>query len=140
VNQIAIVAYTGVALYVLSGILFGLLPVFEFRKYGRVSRGKSYIHTTILVETGIYSVVRHLQYITFMLWAIAGMLVFQHWIVVLIGVPIIPLTYIDIIKADHDAIETFGDNYQAYMNEVPRANFLLGIIRHRHPRNNERVR
>ena len=140
VTQIAIVAYTGVVLYFLSGILFGLLPVLEFSKHGRVVQGHSYIHTTTLVETGIYSVVRHPQYITFILWAIAGMLVFQHWIVVLIGVPIIPLTYIDIIKADHDAIEMFGDDYQAYMNEVPRANFILGIIRHRHPRNNERMR
>jgi protein-S-isoprenylcysteine O-methyltransferase Ste14 len=134
VTQIAIIAYTGVALYVLSGILFGLLPVFEFRKQGRVRQGKSYIHTTTLVETGIYSVVRHPQYITFILWAIAGMLVFQHWIVVLIGIPIIPLTYIDIIKADHNAIETFGEAYKRYMNKVPRVNFLRGIIQHKQAR------
>jgi protein-S-isoprenylcysteine O-methyltransferase Ste14 len=130
VTQITSVAYTGVALYVLSGILFGLLPVFEFRKQGRVSEGKSYIHTTKLVETGIYSIVRHPQYVTFILWAIAGMLLFQHWIIVLIGIPILPLTYIDMIKADHDAIDTFGDDYKRYMKRVPRANFLRGIIRH----------
>jgi protein-S-isoprenylcysteine O-methyltransferase Ste14 len=134
VTQIVLVAYTGVALYVLSGILFGLLPVFEFRKHGRVSQGKSYIHTTTLVETGIYSVVRHPQYITFILWAIAGMLVFQHWIVVLIGIPIIPLTYIDIIKADHDSIETFGDAYKHYMKRVPRVNFLRGVIQYQQAR------
>lgn len=137
VTQIAIVAYAGVALYVLSGILFGLLPVFEFRKHGRVSQGKSYIYTKKLVETGIYSIVRHPQYITFILWAISGMLVFQHWIVVLIGIPIIPLTYIDIIKADHDAIETFGDAYKRYMKKVPRVNFLRGIVQHQLVRREE---
>ena len=129
VSQIEILAYVGVGLYVLSGLIFGGLPVVEFRKKGRVRKGKSYIHTTQLVDTGIYSIVRHPQYITFILWAIAGILVFQHWIIILLGIPIVPLTYIDLVRADNDAIEKFGDDYKAYMENVPRANFLLGIIR-----------
>jgi len=129
VSQIEVLAYVGVGLYVFSGLVFGCLPVFEFRKKGGVKRGKSYIHTTQLVDTGIYSIVRHPQYVTFILWAIAGMLLFQHWIVVLLGVPIFPLTYIDLMTADKDAIEKLGDDYKAYMKRVPRANFLLGIIR-----------
>ena len=129
VSQIGALAYAGVGLYVFSGIVFGCLPVFEFRKKGGVKKGESYIHTTKLVDTGIYSIVRHPQYVTFILWAIAGMLLFQHWIVVLLGAPVIPLTYIDLIKADKDAIEKYGDDYKAYMKRVPRANFLLGIIR-----------
>ena len=130
VSQNIIMVYFGVGIYVFSGIVFGWLPVIEFRKKGRVKRGKSYIHTTQLVDTGIYSIVRHPQYVTFILWAIAGMLLFQHWIVVLLGLPIIPLTYIDLIKADKDSIKKFGDDYKAYMKKVPRANFLLGIINH----------
>ena len=129
VSQIEILAYTGVGLYFLSGLVFGWLPVIEFRKKGEVQEGKSYIHTTKLVDTGIYSIVRHPQYVTFLMWATSGMLLFQHWIVILLGIPIIPLTYIDLIKADKDAIEKFGDNYNAYMKKVPRANFLLGIMR-----------
>jgi len=129
VSQIEILAYFGVGLYVFSGIVFGLLPVIEFRKKGGVRKGKSYIHTTQLVDTGIYSIVRHPQYVTFILWAIAGILLFQHWIIILLGIPIIPLTYIDLIRADKNAIEKFGDDYKAYMRRVPRANFLLGIIR-----------
>ena len=129
VSQIQILAYVGVGLYVLSGIVFGGFPVIEFRRKGGVRKGKSYIHTTKLVDTGIYSIVRHPQYVTFILWAIAGMLLFQHWIIILLGIPIIPLTYIDSIRADKDGIEKFGDEYRAYMKKVPRANFLLGIIR-----------
>jgi len=129
VSQIDVLAYVGVGLYVFSGLVFGLLPVFEFRKKGGVKKGKSYTHTTQIVDTGIYSIVRHPQYVTFILWAIAGMLLFQHWIVVLLGVPIFPLTYIDLMTADKDAIEKLGDDYKAYMKRVPRANFLLGIIR-----------
>jgi protein-S-isoprenylcysteine O-methyltransferase Ste14 len=129
VAQNEILAYIGVGLYVFSGMIFGALPVFEFRKKGEVRKGRSYIHTTKLVDTGIYSVVRHPQYVTFIMWAIAGIFLFQHWVVILLGLPIIPLTYIDLIKADKDAIEKFGEDYKAYMKKVPRANFLLGIIR-----------
>jgi len=130
VSQIIILAYVGVALYVLSGLVFGMLPVMEFRKKGGVQKGKSYIHTTQLVDSGIYSIVRHPQYVTFILWAIAGMLLFQHWIIILLGIPIILLIYIDLIRADNDAIEKFGEEYKTYMRKVPRVNFLLGIIRH----------
>ena len=135
VSQIAILAYIGVGLYVFSGIVFGILPTVEFRKKGGVKKGKSYIYTTKLVDTGIYSIVRHPQYVTFILWAIAGMLLFQHWIIIILGIPIIPLTYIDLIKADKDSIEKFGDDYKQYMQRVPRANFILGIIRHLRRRN-----
>ena len=112
-----------------------MLPTFEFRKKGGVKKDKSYIHTTKLVDTGIYSIVRHPQYITFIMFAIAGMLLFQHWIIILLGIPIIPLIYIDLIKADKDAIKKFGNEYKHYMRKVPRANFLLGIIRYIQRRN-----
>ena len=127
--QIEIFAYIGVGLYIFSGLVFGMLPVFEFNKKGRVKKGKSYIHTTKLVDTGIYSIVRHPQYMTFIIWAIAGMFLFQHWIIILLGLPIIPLTYIDLINADNNGINKFGNDYEQYMQRVPRANFLLGIIR-----------
>ena len=100
-----------------------------FSRKGRVRKGQSYIHTTELVDTGIYSVVRHPQHVTFMLFAFSEMLLFQHWVVILLGVPIILLTYIDLIRSNKDAIEKFGDEYKAYMKKVPRANFLLCIIR-----------
>ena len=67
---------------------------------------------------------------TFILWAIAGMFLFQQWIVVVLGIPIIPLTYIDLINADKEGIKKFGEAYKQYMRKVPRANFLLGIKRH----------
>jgi protein-S-isoprenylcysteine O-methyltransferase Ste14 len=129
VSQIKFLAYVGVLLYVFSGVVFGMLPVFEFRKKGGLLKGQSYIHTTKLVDTGIYSIVRHPQYVTFILFAIAGMLLFQHWIVIMLSIPVIPLTYFDLINADKNAIKKFGDNYKTYMKKVPRANFLLGLLK-----------
>lgn len=129
VTQIEALAYVGVGLYVSSGVILGWLPVLEFHKKGGVKKGQSYVHTTRVVDTGIYSVVRHPQYVTFIMWAFSGMLLFQHWIVILLGGPIIPLTYIDLFREDKACVERFGDDYKAYMKKVPRANFLLGIVR-----------
>jgi len=129
VSQIKVLAYLGVGLYAIPGLVFGWLPMVEFRRKGEVERGRSYIHTTRLVDTGIYSVVRHPQYVTFIMWAFAGMLLFQTWLVVLLGIPVVPLIYVDLIKADKDGIEKFGDDYSAYMKRVPRANFLVGVMR-----------
>ena len=135
VSQIKILAYIGVGLYIFSGWIFGMLPIVEFRKKGGVKKGKSYIQTTKLVDTGIYSIIRHPQFTTWILWAIAGMLLFQHWIVILLGIPVIPLTYIDLLRADQRLIKKFGNDYKRYMQEVPRANFVLGIIRYLQHRN-----
>jgi len=129
ISQNQILAYLGVGLYIFSGVVFGMLPVIEFHRKGGVKKGKSYIHTTKLVDTGIYSIVRHPQYITWMWWAVAGMFLFQHWIVIFLGILIFLLTYIDLINADKEGIKKFGVVYKNYMQKVPRTNFLLGIIR-----------
>jgi len=129
IEQNTVLAYIGVGLYVFPGWIFGMLPIFEFRRNGGVKKGKSYVHTTKLVDTGIYSIVRHPQYITWMCWAVAGMFLFQHWSILILGTPVILLTYVDLIDADEDGIKKFGEQYKQYMRTVPRANVVLGIIR-----------
>jgi len=129
ISQNTVLTYMGLGFYVFSRIFFGMSPVVEFRRKGGVKKGTSYVKTTEIVDSSIYSVIRHPQYITFTMWAISGMLLFQHWIIIMLGIPIIPLTYFDLIRADKALIKKFGEDYKAYMKRVPRANFLLGIIR-----------
>ncbi len=40
VSKNEILAYSGVGLHVFSGLVFGWLPIIEFRKKGRVKKGK----------------------------------------------------------------------------------------------------
>ncbi|MBN2602750.1 MAG: isoprenylcysteine carboxylmethyltransferase family protein [Candidatus Thermoplasmatota archaeon] len=101
------IEYFGVGVFLLSGV-FGMLPVIVFPRKGGVEKGKSYIHTTKIVDTGIYSVVRHPQYSAFILWAIGAMLLFQNWIVIILGFPEILLTYFDMIREDKQNIQKFG--------------------------------
>lgn len=121
--------YAGYAVWVVS-MIFGWLPIFIFKKKGGVAKGKSYVHTTTLVTTGLYGIVRHPQYTAGILWSLALLLISQHVIVILLGIIVMPLLYIDIIKADQSAIKKFGDEYREYMKKVPRTNFMLGIFRH----------
>jgi protein-S-isoprenylcysteine O-methyltransferase Ste14 len=110
--------------------VFGWLPILAFRKKGGVSKGKSYIQTTALVDSGIYAVVRHPQYLSFILLSLALLLLAQHWLITWFGIVAMALVYIGILPdADQDGIKRFGHDYKRYMQRVPRLNFVAGIIR-----------
>ena len=109
-------------------VVFGFLPMFIFRRRGGVARGKSYMHTTRLVDSGLYAIVRHPQYLAGILLNIALMLISQHWLIIVLGLPAMVLMYIDIQHADKLELEKFGDAYRQYMRRVPQINFIKGIF------------
>jgi protein-S-isoprenylcysteine O-methyltransferase Ste14 len=112
-----------------SAGIFGVVPILVFRKYGGVKQGNSYICTTRLVTHGIYALVRHPQNGTsWMLINLGLMLIVRHWSNYLTGGLSILLAYLDTHQADQRCIEKFGNDYRDYMTQVPRVNFLLGLI------------
>ena len=125
---INVLLYIGWIIWVLS-IIFGWLPIFVLKKQGGVDKGKSYVHTKTLVTTGIYAIVRHPQYTAGILFSLALLLMSQSVFIVIIGAVVSILLYIDIVIADKHELAKFGEEYERYMKDVPRTNFLLGIIR-----------
>lgn len=119
--------WVGWGIWLLS-LVFGVAPVFILRARGGVASGKSYIHTTKLVDTSLYAVVRHPQYVGCILLNLALMLLAQHWLVAGLGVIAMVLFYQTILEADQEGMQKFGDEYRLYMQRVPRLNFLLGLI------------
>jgi protein-S-isoprenylcysteine O-methyltransferase Ste14 len=113
----------------LISIIFGVLPIIIFRTRGGISQGESYVNTTVLVQDGLYGIVRHPQYLAGILFNLALILISQHWLIFMLGLPAMVLMVIDIQKADKNEIEKFGDAYRDYMNQVPQINFITGIIR-----------
>jgi protein-S-isoprenylcysteine O-methyltransferase Ste14 len=112
------------------GTVFALLPIVTFRAKGRVPKGKSYMQTTALVDTGIYALARHPQGGTAgILLNLALPLIGQHWLLVILAIVGIVLIYLDTFNADAACIEKFGDEYVRYMQRVPRVNFVAGILR-----------
>ena len=123
-----ILQWLGWGIWIIS-VIFGIAPIFILRNRGGVAKGQSHVKTTELVDTSLYAIVRHPQYLAGMLFSIAMMLLAQHWVVILIGIVSMTLFYIDTRDADQEGIEKFGAAYRDYMQRVPRVNFLLGILR-----------
>jgi protein-S-isoprenylcysteine O-methyltransferase Ste14 len=110
--------------------VFGLLPIVTLRSKGGVAQGQSYVRTTVLVDSGIYAIVRHPQNGTaWLLINLGVMLIAQHWSSLVLGLTSMALAYADTFQADRGCIEKFGQPYRLYMQSVPRANFVLGLIR-----------
>lgn len=114
-------------LWILSAF-FGWVPIYTLRKHGGVPEGQSYIHTTTLVDNGIYGIVRHPQYLAGILINLALILIAQNWVILILGVVSMLLLYIDTRNAERGCIEKFGEEYKRYIQSVPQLNFLAGII------------
>lgn len=126
---LAIVTYLGYAVWT-ACVVFAIVPIFTLQGRGRVEKGKSYMHTTALVDTGLYAIVRHPQGgVAWLLMNLALILVGQTWPVAALGAASGVLVYLDALKADQYNIEKFGDEYRRYMQRVPRLNFFWGIAR-----------
>lgn len=112
------------------GMVLVMAPIVMFPKRGGVPKGKSFVNTTQLVDTGIYAVVRHPQY-TGGIYAIflTTFLVYPHWLFGVLGVIGIAVLYMGCREEDQRMIEKFGDDYRAYMERVPRMNIFAGILR-----------
>lgn len=111
------------------GMVLVMAPVIVFPRQGEVPRGKSFVNTTRLVDTGIYAVVRHPQY-TGGIYAIFAttLLWYPHWLFAVLGVIGAMLIYLSTIEEDRRLIEKFGKDYVSYMKKVPRMNIFLGVI------------
>lgn len=110
---------------------FGWYPIYYFKKKGGVPKGKSFVNTTKLVDTGVYSIVRHPQFLAGILLALSLILITQSWIILALGIPVMIVFYLGFLEGDQNGVEKFGRDYEEYMKRVPRANFLLGLLRKR---------
>lgn len=123
-----IIRNIGYALWIISAIL-GWLPIYEFRKRGGVPAKQSFVKTTKLVDTGIYNICRHPQFLGGMLIGLSLFLVAQHWVVAIFGILVIAIFYLGVLEAEKSALEKFGQDYLKYKERVPRLNFILGILK-----------
>ena len=113
----------------LIGLCFAFLPMFTLHRHGRVEPGKNYMQATTLVDRGLYSVVRHPQYLGYMCFNVTFMLISQHCLIILLGSLAVTLFYLYALREEKHLIEKFGREYKEYIRQVPRLNILLGLTR-----------
>jgi protein-S-isoprenylcysteine O-methyltransferase Ste14 len=117
----------GVCLLVVAASIW-VLPFIHLKKYGNVNEGDNYYETNKVVEKGIYGIVRHPQYLAYILLTIGFTLLSQNWIIVIISVFTVSLFYIYTVQEENELRNRFGDAYQEYCMRVPRFNLIAGTI------------
>jgi protein-S-isoprenylcysteine O-methyltransferase Ste14 len=103
--------------------------VLTLRSRGKVQEGRSYVETEALVATGVYALVRHPQYLGWMLMHVAMVLFEPSWILAVPGIAGAACVYRFAAQEQVLLIEKFGEPYRRYMQKVPRFNLVAGIIR-----------
>ncbi|MCX6047580.1 MAG: isoprenylcysteine carboxylmethyltransferase family protein, partial [Chloroflexi bacterium] len=72
-----------------------------------------------LVTTGIYRYIRHPMYASQWLWVIAQILLLQNWLAGPLNLLIfIPFYFLRVPAEEKMMLDTFGDQYRAYMQKV----------------------
>ena len=127
-HQLWYCLYGGISILIIGSSII-LLAGYEFKMKGETPKGESIVHTTSLVDTGVYSVIRHPQYLGFILFVYGLVLISQHRISIISGTIGTALFYLDIVKEEEMSIAKFGTEYTDYMKRVPRLNFFIGIFR-----------
>jgi protein-S-isoprenylcysteine O-methyltransferase Ste14 len=120
--------YVGWIILVVGLVLISL-PIFVFRTKGKVKKENNWTETSVLVDTGIYSVVRHPLYLGWLLMYLAIILWSQHGLTIIVGIIGMTCVYLIPRQEDQRLIEKFGNDYKSYMRSVPRMNLLAGIVR-----------
>ena len=116
-------------LTMIAGIAVASMGWQELKKMGQAPEGGSPLHTTNLVNTGIYSVIRHPQYFGFLMFIPALILISQHWLSAILGFSWGLLFYRDILKEEKRNMTKFGEEYGVYMEGVPGLNPMRGILK-----------
>jgi len=124
-----ILKISGIILLIFS-VFLAWLTVYMFRKEGGVVKGESFVKTTKLVDSGIYSIVRHPQYLSGILLGFSFVLISQHWLVLILAIPFMFIFYIAALDEDRHCIREFGESYREYIKVVPRINLISGIARY----------
>ena len=92
------------------GMVLVMAPIVMFPRRGGVAKGKTFVHTTKLVDTGIYSIVKHPQYLGGILALfLTTLLFYPQWLFVVLGVPGSGILYWSSGEEEKRLVRQFGD-------------------------------
>jgi protein-S-isoprenylcysteine O-methyltransferase Ste14 len=116
------------ALLLLSVPLIGL-PFRDLRRYGNPRSGGAYYATTHLVDRGVYRLVRHPQYLGYILLVLGFGLLRPHLVILGLAVGATVSFCVQALWEERACRYRWTSSYEAYMRRVPRFNLPLGAVR-----------
>jgi protein-S-isoprenylcysteine O-methyltransferase Ste14 len=117
--------YLGFALYV-PAAAFVISSFISLRHKGKPESG--WEPTTVLIESGVFRVVRHPLYLGAAIWTMGIILVFQTIACIIAGLVAIFCFWMASREEDGYNLKKFGDKYAQYMDRVPMWNFFKGLV------------
>jgi protein-S-isoprenylcysteine O-methyltransferase Ste14 len=118
----------GLVLLALSAPLI-VGPFVLLHRHGQSQDGRAYMQTRAVVDRGLYGVIRHPQYLGYMLLACGFALLSQHWLAVLLAAASVTSFYGQAAREEAYCLAQWGEAYARYLRRVPRFNALLGMAR-----------
>ena len=113
-----ILQYMGWILLV-GGVVFILLSILSLLRKNPDS----------VIISGVFGMVRHPMYLGSILIYLAMALFLPHWIMITLSIINVIYIYWFMVWEEKENIEKFGDDYDRYLESIPRTNFMTGITR-----------
>ncbi|MFZ2054447.1 MAG: isoprenylcysteine carboxylmethyltransferase family protein [Candidatus Aminicenantales bacterium] len=121
---------TGLILF-LPSALFVVVPIVTLEHKGKSDTSASPLlapsDATIMLDTGIFKMIRHPLYFGTALWSVALIFIVQSILSLFLGGGAIFCFWMASKKEDEFNIRKFGDRYQEYMKKVPMWNIFKGL-------------
>lgn len=112
-----------------ASLFLGWRAIVDLLNKGQAPEGESWHQTGVVVDTGVYGLVRHPMYLSFMLVPLALICLAQHWLSAILGVCLVAILIYEMVREERDNLDKFGPAYEDYMQRVPRMNLLSGLLR-----------
>ena len=127
-GDISPLVYCGLALYI-PAAAFVILSFISLKHQGKPESG--WEPTTVLIESGVFGIVRHPLFLGSAIFTLGFILVIQSILSAVLGVVAIFCLWMASKGEDAYNIDKFGDGYKKYMERVPMWNFFKGIFTRR---------
>jgi len=118
---------------------FMFVPFISLSKFGESEKGKSYMDTSKIAQKGVYAIVRHPQYLGYMLLIAGFSCIYQNIISATIGLFIIVLLFLFTMHEEKLLENNFGEEYIQYKKQVPQFNFIWGLVKYVVLKNNKKM-
>ena len=118
--------YVGFILW-LAGLILWSLSALTLYKY-KITAKADYMNTFKLVRSGIYSIIRHPQYLGFILFSAGFIFITQNLYIIIVSISACVILYLGIKAEDKQLLQKYSNDYREYIRTTPAINFFAGLI------------